>query len=181
MLLQFVDTDIIDVGHTLERAMLGLRLLPVLFLLVSASFAQAQSTDADTAAIRASILRGARGFETANPDLILAHYARDVVLSYPGIPDQDYPTLARGYAELRNRPASVTATTTPTFDEILVSGDIAVVRLRWTTTIRDGARTSTRRLKDMQIWRREPDGRWMFVRGMHYREPEPATSPSSTP
>ena len=91
---------------------------------------------ADSAAIRASIEKGARGFMQGEPDSILAHYARDIVLSYPGIPDQDYATLARGYAELRNRPATVSATTEPTFDEILVSGDLAVVRVRWTTTIR---------------------------------------------
>ncbi|HJU87799.1 MAG TPA: nuclear transport factor 2 family protein [Gemmatimonadaceae bacterium] len=157
------------------------RVLPLALLIVLGSAAGAQSSDADTAAIRASILRGARGFETGNPDLILEHYGRDIVLSYPGMPDQDYSTLAKAYAELRNRPASVKASTTPTFDEILVAGDIAIVRLRWTTTIREGTRTSTRRLKDMQIWRREPDGRWMFVRGMHYREPEPAPSPASTP
>ena len=50
---------------------------------------------------------------------------------------------------------------------------MAVVRVRWTTTITDSTgRASTRRLRDMQVWRRERDGQWMFVRGMHYREPE---------
>ena len=122
----------------------------------------------DAAAIRASIEKGARGFMSANPDTILAHYARDVVLSYPGIPDQDYATLVTSYGELRSRPADVVAKTVPTFDEILVSGDVALVRLRWTTPISQGSRTSTRHLKDFQVWRREPDNRWAFIRGMHY-------------
>ena len=131
---------------------------------------------ADSAAIRAAIERGARGFERAQPDSILAHYARDIVLSYPGIPDQDYATLVQGYGQLRNRPATESATTTPTFDEILVSGNLAVVRLRWTTTIRSaatattGATESTRYLRDLQVWRREADGEWRFIRGMHYRD-----------
>ena len=126
--------------------------------------------DAAESAIRAEIERGARGFMSANPDEILAHYARDVVLSYPGIPDQDYATLARGYADLRSRPADVRVTTVPTFDELLVSGDLAIVRLRWTTTIARGDSATTRHLKDLQVWRREPNGRWMFIRGMHYRD-----------
>ena len=129
---------------------------------------------ADSAEIHDAIVRGARAFERGDPDAILSRYARDVVLAYPGEPDMDYATLARGYGELRTRPATVRATTEPTFDEILVSGDLALVRLRWTTTIATPERTSTRRLKDFQLWRREPGGRWMFVRGMHYREPEKA-------
>jgi ketosteroid isomerase-like protein len=134
------------------------------------------SPGADVAAIRASIERGARGFERGDPDSILEHYAPDVILSYPGIPDQDYATLARGYAQLRSRPPSVTATTVPTFDEILVSGDLAIARLRWTTTIRVAAsdssaeRSATRYLRDLQVWRREKTGMWRFIRGMHYRD-----------
>lgn len=142
----------------------------------------ARGRAADSAAIRGAIERGARGFERAQPDSILANYARDIILSYPGIPDQDYATLARGYGQLRNRPANESATTTPTFDEILVSGDIAVVRLRWTTTIRSAATAttaaaeSTRYLRDLQVWRREADGEWRFIRGMHYRDSTAAPS-----
>jgi len=147
-----------------------------LLLLALTATALGAQPGRDAAEIRAKILRGAEGFERGEPEKILAHYARDVVLSYPGIPDQDYATLARGYAELRNRPASITATTRPTFDEILVSGDLAIVRVRWTTTIRSAAtdstpaREATRWLRDLQVWRREPDGAWKFIRGMHYRD-----------
>jgi steroid delta-isomerase len=124
--------------------------------------------DNAASSIRASIEQGARGFMSANPDTILAHYARDSVLSYPGIPDQDFAALVNAYGELRSRPADVVATTVPTFDEILVSGNLALVRLRWTTTITQAGRTATRHLKDFQLWRREADNRWMFIRGMHY-------------
>lgn len=127
----------------------------------------------DSSEIRAAIERGARGFERGDPDSIMAHYARDIVLSYPGIPDMDYTAMVRNYDELRRRPRHVTATTTPTFDEILVDGRLAVVRVRWTTTIRSAAtdstpaRSSTRYLRDLQVWRRDAVG-WRFVRGMHY-------------
>ena len=133
----------------------------------------ALETSTDSTEIRAAIERGARGFERGDPDSILAHYASDIVLSYPGIPDMDYAALVRNYGELRSRPRHVTATTTPTFDEILVDGKLAIVRVRWTTTIRSAAtdstpaRASTRYLRDLQVWRRDPAG-WRFVRGMHY-------------
>ena len=134
-----------------------------------------RTNDSDAASIRASIEKGARGFMSANPDTILSHYARDIVLSYPGTPDQDYATLVKAYVELRARPADVVARTVPTFDEILVSGNLALVRLRWTTTISRGSRTSTRHLKDFQVWRREPGNRWAFIRGMHYPDSTAAT------
>ena len=159
---------------------MSFRLVAALALLLVSATSRAQGPArgraADSAAIRAAIERGARGFEQAQPDSILAHYARDIILSYPGIPDQDYATLARGYAELRDRPATVRATTTPTFDEILVDGNLAVVRLRWTTTIRSTATgataavETTRYLRDLQLWRREASGEWRFFRGMHYRD-----------
>ena len=128
---------------------------------------------ADSSDIRAAIERGARGFERGDPDSIMAHYARDIVLSYPGIPDMDYAAMVRSYDELRRRPRNITATTTPTFDEILVDGRLAIVRVRWMTTIRaaatdsTAARSSTRYLRDLQVWRRDAAG-WRFVRGMHY-------------
>ena len=134
----------------------------------------ASTRGADSAAIRASIEKGARGFMNANPDSILSHYGRDIVLSYPGIPDQDYAQLVEGYGQLRSRPPYVTAATVPTFDEILVGNDLAIVRVRWTTTIKSAARdtiperTSTRTLRDLQVWRKEPSGTWSFIRGMHY-------------
>jgi ketosteroid isomerase-like protein len=131
---------------------------------------------ADSAAIRHAIERGARGFMNANPDSILSHYSRDIVLSYPGIPDQDYATLEKAYRELPQRPKDIVATTTPTFDEILVDDNLAIVRVRWTTTIttpvRDTvpARTNTRYLRDLQVWRKNEAGEWRFIRGMHYRD-----------
>lgn len=164
-----------------HRAIFHFRLVGVVLLVAGCASGNARtpnpsSASTDSAVIRASIERGARGFERGDPDSILAHYSEDVVLSYPGIPDQDYADLVKAYGELRNRPITVTARTVPTFDEILIAGDLAVVRVRWTTTIseatRDGspAWSSTRYLRDLQIWRREPSGQWRFIRGMHYRD-----------
>lgn len=112
-------------GGTLTAPAMRAPSLLVATLLLAPAVAVAQpSPDADAQAIRAKILQGARGFMLGDPDTVLAHYARDIVLSYPGIPDMDYATLARSYGELRRRPAGERAATTPTFDEVLVSGDL---------------------------------------------------------
>lgn len=64
-----------------------------------------------------------------------------------------------------------------------MSGDLAVVRVTWTTTITQGdpPRAATRLARDLQVWRREPDGSWKFARGMHYRTPLPADSAARRP
>ena len=63
----------------------------------------------------------------------VARRIHDVILSYPGVPDMDYETLARIYAGLRTR-KDVVEKTTPTIEEILVSGDLGIIRLMWTHT-----------------------------------------------
>ncbi len=91
-----------------------------------------------------------------------------------------YETLARGYREMLRTPG-VTLRTVPAIHEVLVSGDLAVVRVTWTTTITRGepARSTTRLARDLQVWRREGDGSWKFARGMHYRTPAPAPADST--
>jgi ketosteroid isomerase-like protein len=52
----------------------------------------------------------------------------------------------------------------PTIHEILVSGDLAVVRLTWTlTTEKNGVREVTKE-EGMDIFRRAPDGLWSIAR-----------------
>ncbi len=52
----------------------------------------------------------------------------------------------------------------PTIYEILVSGDLAVVRLTWTLTAeKNGARDVTKE-EGMDVFRRAPDGLWSIAR-----------------
>ncbi len=135
----------------------------------------ASSHERDVEALRKAILRSGEAFNAVDPDAIMSQYARDIVLSYPGIPDMGYDALVKAFAGIRNRKPGVTEKTTPTIEEILVSGDMGVIRVMWTTvtTETDPPRQSTRHMKDLQVWRREKDGTWKFIRGMHYRMPEP--------
>lgn len=161
---------------------MGYRLVACLLIAMSALGARAGAQEApsanekDVAVLRSAILRSAESFNKGDADAIMSQYARDIVLSYPGLPDMDYDTLVKGFREMVKRPPGVTVHTTPTIEEILVSGDLALIRLMWTTTTTgtNRPRQATRRMKDFQVWRRESDGTWKFARGMHYRIPEEA-------
>lgn len=134
----------------------------------------------DVEALRALVVRSGEAFNARDPDGIMALYSRDIVLSYPGIPDSRYDTIASGYREMTNLPAGVTVTTVPHIEEIIVSGDMGIVRVTWNTTTVQAqpAQRTTRQLRDLQVWRREVDG-WKFYRGMHFRVPQP--QPSAAP
>lgn len=129
--------------------------------------AQAQAAS-DEALLRAAIEAGARACEAGRPDEVIRGYAPDILLHYPGVPDQDLASLRAGYRQLCAGTGEGTVETTrASFDEVIVSGDLAVVRLTWATHLRGMPAGAVRRLRDVQIWRRTPEG-WRFSRGVHF-------------
>jgi ketosteroid isomerase-like protein len=122
----------------------------------------------DQAEVRFAIEAGARACEAGRPDEIMRSYAPDILLQYPGVPDQDHATLLAGYRQLcRGEGEGTVETTRAAFDEILVVGDVAIARLIWSTHLRGMPDGAVRRLRDFQIWHRTTAG-WRFVRGVHY-------------
>ena len=136
-------------------------------LLLASPAAAESRRDRDAAAIRAAIEAGARACEAGRPEEVMRSYAPDIILSYPGVPDQDYATIQAGYQRLCGKGEGTVETTRSTYDEILVSGDMAVVRVVWRTHLRGMPEGSFRRLKDLQVWKRTPKG-WRFIRGVHF-------------
>jgi ketosteroid isomerase-like protein/catechol 2,3-dioxygenase-like lactoylglutathione lyase family enzyme len=148
------------------------RLLSLLMVCFLSSAAAAQDTGKDIEILRDLIAQTAKAINAHDADGIMAHYSRDVRVSYPGVPDTTYDVFDRSYRQML-APTIVTSTV-PAIDEILVSGDLATIRMVWSTTITDKAsgRTSSRQAKDLQVWRRE-SGAWKFFRGMwHHIRPD---------
>ena len=56
-------------------------------------------------------------------------------------------------------------------EEVLVFGDVAVVRLVWTLTITEKDGREIRSVEPgMDVFRRQPDGSWKIVRYVAYEE-----------
>jgi dienelactone hydrolase/ketosteroid isomerase-like protein len=129
--------------------------------------------DRDVETLRNKILTYADAVNRREPEPILPMFAPDILLSFPGIPDQDYATLRPDYESMRSR-APGEVMTRPEIEEILVSGDLAIIRALWHTTVTKPGNppsVTTRQMKDLQVWRRESNGEWRFARGMHFRVP----------
>jgi ketosteroid isomerase-like protein len=138
----------------------------VLSMALSAALTQAVGTD-DIEQLRTLIVQGARHCEAGRPDRVVEHYAPDIVLQYPGAPDQDLNTLRAGYRQLCGPGPGTVESTVPDFEEVLVMGDVAVIRVIWATHLRGMPEGAVRRLRDVQIWQRT-NGSWRFRRGVHY-------------
>jgi uncharacterized protein (TIGR02246 family) len=138
----------------------------------SVTISLSQTIRNDEQAIRAIFAEIEKGYNEDNADIVLQHYSKEVLVSYPGKEDTDYEGFKKGYAEMMS--LKVKKKIALVLDEILISGDLAVVRLQWHTTLYSDKGDILRKAVDLQIFRRE-DGKWKFYRGMWYHL-KPTTS-----
>jgi len=141
--------------------------ISVLSLAIIQVNAQQSKDSADVQFLRNAILQTAKAINAHNPDGVLQYYSKDILVSYPNHPDTRYDTFNVRYRQMMN-PAIITSTT-PVIEEILVSGDLAIIRMIWETsiTVKETQKTSHRKSRDLQVWKRE-NGQWKFFRGMWY-------------
>ena len=52
----------------------------------------------------------------------------------------------------------------PDIEEIIVSGDLAVARLVWNVSVRRGPTPAMSKEPGLDVFRRQPDGRWAIAR-----------------
>jgi uncharacterized protein (TIGR02246 family) len=140
-----------------------------LLSLALASPAAAQGDGPVQAAIRAALTQWMADFNAGNADKVCALFAPDLVAQYRGQPERDY----RGLCDLLKRSLndrSKTYAYSLAIKEILVAGDLAVVRLTWTLKVKpkDGAPEITSDEPGMDIFRRQPDGSWKISRYIAY-------------
>ncbi len=99
-------------------------------------------------------------------------FAPDLVYDYRGFPEPGHADLC---ALLRRSLVGPTRQFTYALDirEIMVSGDLAVVRLVWTlrTTLLGAATPAETKEPDLDVFRRQPDGRWKIARYIAYEAP----------
>jgi len=96
--------------------------------------ADAQSADQPERAIGSALTNWTSDFNARDAAHICDLFAADLVYDYRGFPERDYATLC---GLLRRSLADPTRTFSYALDikEILVSGDMAIVRLVWTLTV----------------------------------------------
>jgi uncharacterized protein (TIGR02246 family) len=153
------------VGAARPRALTRIGLL----LLALIGPAAAQTDSPAQAEIRAALTQWMVDFNAGNAEKTCALFAPDLVAQVRGRPE-------RGYAVQCDLLKSSLADQSKTYRyalairEIIVSGDLAVVRLTWTMTVKrkDSGAESTSDEYGLDVFRRQADGSWKIARYMSY-------------
>jgi ketosteroid isomerase-like protein len=109
-------------------------------------------------------------FNAKNIQAVCELYAPDVVAMYQGQPDRNYDDLCDQLKASMNNAELIFHYETPTIQQILIEGDLAIVRVIWTLRISDKKQVirDVIREKGLDIFRHEPDGSWKVIISFAY-------------
>jgi steroid delta-isomerase len=139
---------------------------------ICAAQAAAQPADAESA-IRAALAKWTEDFNAGRAQTVCDLFSRDLRYDYRGHPERTYSNicdlLQRSLTDRTKRYAYTLA-----IKEILVSGELAVVRLVWTLTVTkaDGSEKTVTEEPGMDVFRKQPDGAWKIIRYIAYESPQ---------
>lgn len=141
-------------------------------LLVFGALPAHADPSADEAAIRERFRTWTAAFNARDAAGACDLFAPDLAYSVPEIIDGTQPTMCANIAKIFAKPGLELRYDEPDIHEIIVSGDMAIVRLAWTLTAKtpDGSDKTTE--EGMDIFRRQPDGRWSIARFVAFTVPK---------
>lgn len=134
--------------------------------------AAAQSDAAAERAIRDALAQWTADFNARDASRICDLFAPDLIYDFRGTPERDFKAMCD---QLHRALADSSKTLTYSFDikEIIVSGDIAIVRLVWTSRVSRQGSSQVTETKEpgLDVFRRQADGKWRIARYMAYEAP----------
>ena len=144
----------------------------VLGLALTSSASPAPADDAAQAGIRAALTQWTADFNAGNADKVCGLFAPDLIAQYRGQPERNYEALC-GVLQRSLSDRSKSYQYSLVIKEIIVAGDLAVVRLVWTLKVgrKDSVAEVISDEPGMDIFRRQPDGSWKISRYIAYEAP----------
>ena len=139
------------------------RWIAVLFIVAFATVAKADSTS-DEAAMRQRFQHWVTAFNSKDVAGVCDLFAPDLLYSLPEVQEGTRQELCDNLARLFSRSDLRVQYAPPEIHEIMVSGDLAVVRLTWTLTAQANGKQDATMEEGIDIFRRQPDGRWSIAR-----------------
>jgi uncharacterized protein (TIGR02246 family) len=134
------------------------------FLVAALTPAQALADDeAEKAAITARLAQWTDAFNARDASKTCGLFSAELISTMRGRPDEGRDAVCRRIAvSLADRHGSLRYA--PKIEEILLSGDLAIVRLVWSATMRRGAKLDAWEEPGLDVFRREADGKWRIFR-----------------
>ncbi|WP_191059607.1 YybH family protein [Geminicoccus harenae] len=135
-------------------------------LLLLGCTARTPDPQASAQAVRAALEQWRADFNAGRAGAVCDLFAPDLRYVYGGEPERGHAELCAGLQRALRDPERRLAYDLA-IQEIIVAGDLAVVRLEWTlstTSAATGALIATSTERGMDLFRRQDDGRWRIVR-----------------
>jgi uncharacterized protein (TIGR02246 family) len=152
---------------------IGIGSLFVALLLVAAPAGGAAAERAQDE-IRAAFKTWTRDFNDRKSDAVCSLFSPELRYDFRGYPERGYKDICNS---LKRTLTDQSKTYAYAYDirEILVEGDLAIVRLTWTLTVtlRNGQELQSIE-PGLDIMRRDPDGNWKIIRYLAYSAPTSA-------
>lgn len=143
-----------------------LKYLIVFFFCSSSVFASEDVAEAKTKQEIVNLLKKwSQDFNAKNIQSTCGLFAPDLVASYPGIADKNYEEMCQFLtAALTNKNKNFFYEM-PAIQEILIHGDIVVVRLIWTLKITEKNRSNIEVIKEkgLDVFKRQKNGNWRIA------------------
>jgi steroid delta-isomerase len=145
----------------------------LMLVLLGAASALAQSQDQAEGEIRAALMKWTTDFNARNVGEICNLFAPDLLYDFRGFPERGYDDICKLLHTSLSDAAKRFSYLPPTIKEIIVSGDLAVVRLTWTLKVRSEGTPGDVTSQDtgLDVFRRQPDGRWKIIRYIAFEAP----------
>jgi steroid delta-isomerase len=134
--------------------------------------ASAQPEEAAGTAIRTALAQWTRDFNARDASRICDLFAKDLRYDFRGLPERDYDALC-GLLHKALADRTKQFVYSPEIREIIVSGDLAVVRLTWTVKMTPAGSAHAVESKEpgLDVFRRQHDGSWKIIRYIAYEAP----------
>ena len=123
-------------------------------------------------AIRRALIDWQLAFNAGDAGSVCNLFAPDLRYDYRGFPERGFEevcALLGGSLADRSRKFTYDLA----IKEVIVSGDLAVVRLIWTLTVKRPGQAGAGNVSEepgLDVFRRQPDGSWKIIRYMAYEE-----------
>jgi ketosteroid isomerase-like protein len=147
------------------RALPGMSILGGFFMWMLSSAAGLNTPETVRNEIRATLQNWTKDFNAGHSSRVCTLFAPDLISNYQGQPAGDYQSIcAQLRASLNDSVKSYHYSLR--INEIIVSGDLAVARLRWRLRVTQKSVPGENLIDEtsLDIFRRQPDGSWKISR-----------------
>lgn len=148
----------------------------VLALMLFAAPAAQAAADSAEGAIRSAFEQWTADFNAGKADAVCQLFSPELRYDFRGYPERDYTDVC---ARMKRSLSDASKRYAYALDirEIIVSGDLAVVRLVWTLTVTLGNGQELTSIEPgMDVLRKGPDGAWKIIRYIAFEAPEGTTA-----